>query len=541
MAVEVFPIDRASAQVVVNAAVNWLAGGDGRTSARQRLSTGQRVGIVLLALVVVAGLIVAPVGTAVLGAAFFTLAYLATLAHRVLMFRASMRADPFHRVSDEEARAVPDDDLPMYTLLVPAFGEPEVMADLIRSLSRLDYPRHRMAVELLLEEGDDATLAAALACDTDMVVNVRVLPVGSPQTKPRALNYGLLLSESELVTIYDAEDRPEPLQLRRAAVALGRLGPEWGCLQARLGFYEADRNLLSKWFCAEYLTWFTCFLPGAVELGGVVPLGGTSNHFRRAALDDVGAWDPFNVTEDADLGIRLQRNGYRIGVLDSETLEEVNSDTINWVKQRSRWQKGYLQTALVHLRRPRRVIDELGWKGLVHLLLFIGGTPLLAVANLCFWALTAFWFATRAHAVETVFPGIVFYMATAAWLLGNFVMAYLGVVTLLITEREELLPAVLMAPLYWVLMSIASLRAAIQLVIDPFHWEKTTHGLAPSDPPAEPTSSIPTPIPTSIPTSIPPSMPGVGTPSVDSGHAPSLVTVGRMGRQPPVLEGRPTR
>ncbi len=524
MAVEV--VEMADAGLAVNVAVGWMAGGFEDTSARRRTSRGQRLVALGVLAVVVVGLVLDPIDTAITGATLLTFAYLGTLVHRIVMFRASMRSDAFCRVTDDEARAVPDDELPTYAVLVPAFGEPSVMAGLIASLGRLEYPRERMSVVLLLEEGDDATLQAALAVETDLTVEVLVLPEGKPQTKPRALNYGLMWSRSELVTIYDAEDRPEPLQLRRAAVALDRLGADWGCLQARLGFYDADRNLLSKWFCAEYLTWFTCFLPGAVEIGGVVPLGGTSNHFRRTALDAVGAWDPFNVTEDADLGIRLQRCSYRVGVLDSETLEEVNSDTINWVKQRSRWQKGYLQTALVHLRDPRRVVRELGWKGLAHLLLFIAGTPMLAVANLCFWALTALWFGTRAHAIEAVFPGAVFYLATAAWLIGNFVIAYLGVVTLLITDRDELLPAVLATPLYWVLMSISSLRAALQLVIDPFHWEKTAHGLSQESTDAEAATAPDRADP---------------EPSVDLTHAPALVALGRTRGQPPVLEGRPTR
>lgn len=471
-------IPRAHAEQSMAYGLDWVERCQPGMSARTRTTRGQRLFMAALLSAVVVCLVVWPLGTAVALATGCVLLYAATITHRVLAFRSSLRHDPFVRVSDDEARSFPDEELPTYTVLVPAFREPEVIPELIRSLERLEYPRDRLEVKLLLEEGDQATLDAALAVVTDVPVEILVAPAGEPQTKPRALNYGLLWSTGELVTIYDAEDRPEPLQLRRAAVALRSLPPDWACLQARLDFYDSNRNLLTKWFTADYLTWFNCFLPGMVVQRGVVPLGGTSNHFRRSALVATGAWDPYNVTEDADLGLRLQCSGYRVGVLDSVTYEEANSDVINWVKQRSRWQKGYLQTALVHLRRPRRFIDQMGWRGLVHLILFVAGTPLLGVLNLLFWSLTLTWVVTSAGWIEAVFPGAVFYLSTAVWLLGNLTIAYLGLVTLLEVRRPDLLWSTLLAPLYWVLMSLAALRALLQLIVDPFHWEKTTHGLS---------------------------------------------------------------
>jgi cellulose synthase/poly-beta-1,6-N-acetylglucosamine synthase-like glycosyltransferase len=477
MPVEVTPMSGPQARATANAAINWLAGGSPATSARQRVTRGQVAVFLGLVVVTVGGLIVSPVGTAVVGATLFTLAYLATLAHRVVMFRASMRSDPFHRVSDEEARAVRDEDLPAYAVLVPAFGEPEVMAGLIRSLEELDYPRDRLQVKLLLEEGDDDTLAAALAVATPLRVEVLIVPAGSPQTKPRALNFGLLWSDSELVTIYDAEDRPEPLQLRRAAVALARLGPEWGCLQARLGFYEADRNLLSKWFCAEYLTWFTCFLPGAVELGGVVPLGGTSNHFRRDALVDVGAWDPFNVTEDADLGIRAAMHGYRVGIVNSTTYEEANKHVGNWLRQRSRWIKGYMQTALVFSRDPVGLVRRAGWKHTLGFALLIGGTPLIFLIQPISIILTLIWLFTRSSLLEALFPPVVLYLSLFNLLIGNALAIYVNMFAVFKRKLHMLVLFSLFNPFYWVLHSIASFKALGQLFTKPYYWEKTDHGL----------------------------------------------------------------
>ena len=201
------------------------------------------------------------------------------------------------------------------------------------------------------------------------------VPPAEPRTKPKALNFGLTLARGQLIAVYDAEDDPESLQLRRAVVAMRRLGPEVGCLQAKLSYNNPEQNLITRWFTLEYAMWFTFFLPGLASMGAPIPLGGTSNHFRRGVLRALGGWDPYNVTEDADLGIRMYREGYRVRVLESNTLEEANSDFVNWVKQRSRWYKGYLQTFLVHMRSPRQLRREMGWKGTAHFCVFVGGTP----------------------------------------------------------------------------------------------------------------------------------------------------------------------
>ena len=455
---------------------------DGLT-AHRRLSRTQAVVLVLAILGVVVMGLISPWPTMIGLSAVAIGVYVVTLAERVHAFSGSLTADPMIRVTDDEARAIPDEALPTYSVLIPLYHEPDVVADLVEALGRLEYPAHKLQIRFLMEEDDKETLAVATSIETALPIQVLVVPEGTPRTKPRALNYGLQLSHSELVTIYDAEDRPEPLQLRRAAAAFMANGPELVCLQARLEFFGAERGLLARWFCLEYLTWFRCLLPGMVSRQGVLPLGGTSNHFRRAELVSVGAWDPYNVTEDADLGIRLERNGHRIGILDSVTMEEVNSDLVNWIKQRSRWQKGYLQTALVHLRSRRLDGSRRSWRSLVHLVLFIAGTPVLALCNLVFWTLSLLWLVFRAEVIESLFPGMLFYVAVGVWLLGNFTIAYLSVLTVHITRRHDLLGAALLSPIYWILMSIASVRAAIQLVVDPFHWEKTAHGYqAPPEP-----------------------------------------------------------
>jgi len=225
--------------------------------------------------------------------------------------------------------------------------------------------------------------------------------------------------------------------------------------------------------------WFSFFLPGLVALNAPIPLGGTSNHFRRTALRDLGGWDPYNVTEDCDLGIRMFREGYRIRVLESITLEEANSDFVNWVKQRSRWYKGYLQTFLVHLRSPVMVTREMGFKGVVHLSAFVGGTPTLAIMNPIFWLLTIVWFVAHPVLLLQIIPAPVYYVSLFLWALGNFLLWYLTILTARQTMGYRLVLAAMIVPIYWIMMSIAAVKAGWQLVVTPSFWEKTAHGLGP--------------------------------------------------------------
>jgi cellulose synthase/poly-beta-1,6-N-acetylglucosamine synthase-like glycosyltransferase len=403
--------------------------------------------------------------------------YIAVTLNRLLLFIRAGRTHTIFAVSDDEARAVPDDELPVYSILVPAYREPDVIAALLAGLDRLEYPRDKLDVKVVLEEDDAETIAAVEAARPADYVTVVLVPPGEPRTKPKALNYALPLCRGEVVTIYDAEDTPEPLQLRRAVCTLARAGEDTVCVQAKLSFRNVDQNLITKWFTIEYAMWFAMFLPGLVSLGAPLPLGGTSNHFRRQVLEELGAWDPYNVTEDADLGLRLARRGYRCGVLESTTLEESNSDFINWVKQRSRWYKGYLQTSVVHLRHPVLLYQQLGFTGFAEVLLFVLGTPLLAGLNPLFWLMTGLWFTGHPHIIKDLFPAPLFYPALLCWIFGNFLVAYLTILTCRAMGRADLLFAALLVPIYWVMMAVAAIKAGWQLVASPAFWEKTAHGL----------------------------------------------------------------
>ena len=461
---------------VVTARVTGGATFPREMSAEDTLSSGQRRVILGGLIVLAVFFVLAPLATLIGIIAIAISLYAAVLVQRARIFWLAMEQPEMISISDEEARAVPASKLPIYTILIPAYREPQVIGRLLDAVRALEYPIHKLDVKLLLEQDDPETLEAAMAAGAGSHIEVvRVPPVG-PRTKPKACQVGLARARGRYVTIFDAEDEPEPLQLRRAIVAFRR-HKDIACFQAILSYRNPGQNLITRWFTAEYAMWFRQFLPGLVRLGAPLPLGGTSNHFRRRVLREVGAWDPFNVTEDADLGIRLSRAGHRTAVLESTTWEEANSDFVNWVKQRSRWYKGYLQTWLIHLRQPRRLWRELGPRGFIGFNLFVGGTPLIAIINPIFWALTAVWFLAHPAIIESLFPSWLYYAGLACFVGGNFMFLYGSMVSAQSTGRPDVVLAAALSPIYWVMMSIAAMKATIQLVSAPSFWEKTTHGL----------------------------------------------------------------
>jgi cellulose synthase/poly-beta-1,6-N-acetylglucosamine synthase-like glycosyltransferase len=372
------------------------------------------------------------------------------------------------QVSDDELAALRDEELPTYTLLVPLHREAEVLPALVASLSGLDYPREKLEVRLLLEEDDAATVAAARQLALQPPFRLLVIPDSVPKTKPKACNYGLYTCESDLLVIYDAEDRPEPDQLRKAVAAFAKLPDDVICLQAKLNYYNPRQNLLTKWFTAEYSVWFDLFLPGLTASRAPIPLGGTSNHFKVAELKQLGG---------CDLGVRLHKHGHSTAVVDSTTWEEANSNLVGWVRQRSRWCKGYIQTYLVHMRRPVGLLRQLGFRDWFSFQMTIGGMIFCLLINPIYWCMTALWFATRWELISAIFPLWVFALGTVCLFLGNFAFIYLMVVGCMKRGYYDLVKYAVVCPVYWVLMSIGGWKAALQLVWRPHYWEKTTHGL----------------------------------------------------------------
>jgi glycosyltransferase XagB len=458
-------------------AIDGLRVRDPLLSAAVAFTRNQRIFFLSLVIILVAALIFRPYWALIAVAGVCTFMYLITLLDRFIMFSHGLRADAILRVSDEEALALPEERLKSYTVLVPAYGEPEVIAQLLDSVRQFDYPRHLLQVLLMLEEDDLPTIEAAEAAGVDQVASIIKVPPAQPRTKPKACNYGLHFATGEIVTIFDAEDMPDPLQLRRVVAAFERSAPETVCVQARLSYRNARQNLLTAWFTIEYDVWFNFLLPGVMRMNAPVPLGGTSNHLRTSVLRDLGAWDPFNVTEDADLGVRIAAKGFRTAVLDSVTWEEANSDTINWLRQRSRWYKGYLQTWLVYMRRPGWLISELGLIPAVRFTFLMAGTPVIAVLNLLFWYLSLTWVLGQPDTIAAMFPPVVYYPALVCLVIGNAATMYMNLIGCREGRDPLLVVAVLTFPLYWLLMSIAALKGTWQLITRPSYWEKTAHGL----------------------------------------------------------------
>ncbi|HXB14301.1 MAG TPA: glycosyltransferase [Solirubrobacteraceae bacterium] len=389
------------------------------------------------------------------------------------------------------ARAMPSglvrDDrlLPRYTVLVPVYREANVIGELMDNLGRLDYPAEKLEILVLLESDDTETIDAARAARPPATVRLVIVPDAAPKTKPKACNVGLVLARGDLLVIYDAEDRPDPQQLRKAVAAFEQAGPQTVCMQARLRYWNSGANLLTRMFSLEYGYWFGTMLPGLDRLGLPIPLGGTSNHFRVAQLRGLLGWDPHNVTEDADLGLRAAVEGYRVGVIDSDTDEEACARLAPWIRQRTRWIKGYMQTALVHARSPRRLVRQVGVVDAAGFLLLIAGTPLTFLLAPAMWAGTAAWYGFGEPHLPLLDSGAFWTIATINLIVGNGIMIALNVLAAVRGQGWRAAPFALLNPLYWVLHSIAAWRAAVQLIRNPFYWEKTPHGLgAPARPPA---------------------------------------------------------
>lgn len=382
--------------------------------------------------------------------------------------------------------AAPDGDLPLtparlpvISLLVPLFHEPEVAPNLLRNLDALDYPRERLDLCLILESDDEMTRNALNSATLPDHAQVIEVPEGSIRTKPRALNYALNFARGSIIGIYDAEDHPDKDQLLQVARQFARADARTACLQGALDYYNYRANWIARCFTLEYAAWFRVILPGLQRLGLAIPLGGTTLFLRRHAIEDAGGWDAHNVTEDADLGFRLARRGYRVEMLASTTGEEANARIWPWIRQRTRWLKGYAITWAVHMRNPAALWRDLGPWRFVGLQIVLLGTVLqflLAPVVLTFWLLPLFG--------QSPFAGIWSWLLLALFLLAegvNAVAAGLGVIR---AGKARLIAAIPMLHLYFPLASIAAWRALGQVFDAPFHWEKTAHGIFP--PPAQP-------------------------------------------------------
>lgn len=414
-------------------------------------------------------------------AAFVFLVNTANMALRIAVLLAGIgrhHAEPEALVESGAIRLADKHALPRISLLVPLFREAAVVDGLIGALRRLDYPCELLDVKLLLEAGDGPTHDAIAARVLPPWMETIIVPPGHPQTKPRAMNHALDFCTGEFVGILDAEDRPEPDQLLRIARHLRAAPQEVACVQCQLSYWNAAENWLTRCFQIEYAIWFDVLLGGFRRLGLPIPLGGTSVYFRRSALQRLGGWDAWNVTEDADLGMRLARQGMRCEVVRSTTLEEANCRLGSWIRQRSRWLKGYFITWMCHMRAPVRFWREIGPRGFFGFNAIFLGAATAYLAMPVFWFTSLEWLLTGSSIWDGIAPEWVAWPVGASLLAGQAVM--LATASLALRRRRALglLPWVASLPFYWTLGAVAAWKAVAELFVAPFYWDKTRHGIS---------------------------------------------------------------
>jgi cellulose synthase/poly-beta-1,6-N-acetylglucosamine synthase-like glycosyltransferase len=369
--------------------------------------------------------------------------------------------------------AAPD---PTISILVALYRESDIAARLVRRLARLDYPEDRLDVILAVEADDATTRDALAAAALPPWMRIVVVPEGRVKTKPRALNHALDHARGTIIGVYDAEDAPEPDQLRKVVAHFRRAGPEVACLQGVLDYYNPRSNWLSRCFTIEYAGWFRLILPGIARLGLVVPLGGTTLFFRREVLEDLGGWDAHNVTEDADLGIRLARHGHRTEIVATVTGEEANCRAIPWVKQRSRWIKGYMMTWAVHMRCPGRLWRQLGPRAFLGFQVMFFGSIAQALLAPLMWSFLLVPFGLD-HPLTAVLPAAAFWTIMAVFLLSEAANLAIGIVGIRRSGQGLSAWWVPTLKLYFPLATLAAYKALAELVLRPFYWDKTAHGL----------------------------------------------------------------
>jgi len=445
-------------------------------NARPELSAAPRgwqlgIGWLMASAAYAAAMIVLPRAAAVATTATLSVTFLAWTALRLVGAATAWHA--------WRAIQVAPHDLPVYTVIVALYDEADAVEGLVSALRGLEYPHEKLQIILALEPDDLATRDALEQFDLGPPFETVIAPDSGPRTKPKALNAALAFARGSFTAVFDAEDRPAHDQFHRALdVFLGSTEPI-ACVQARLTIDNTHDGWLARMFTAEYAGLFDVLLPGLSQRRLPLPLGGSSNHFRTDVLRAVGGWDPYNVTEDADLGMRLARLGHRTAVIASTTYEEAPARTGPWLRQRTRWFKGWIQTWAVHMRDPLRLLRDLGLAGFLAFQLVVGGTVLSALVHPVFLVLFAIslakgWAPLTGDPIALVLTTL----SGSALVSGYLTSATLGLIGL---KRRGLLRqsyVLLLMPIHWVLLSAAAWRALWQLMRDPYRWEKTRHGLA---------------------------------------------------------------
>ncbi|MBM2818066.1 MAG: glycosyl transferase family 2 [Parcubacteria group bacterium] len=448
-------------------------------SAIRTFAPWQKYALIIGIMALTAGFFFYPFRTAIAAMAILTTVYFIDVFFNLFLVVKSLHNPPEINFSADDIRAIDDKSLPIYSILCPLYKEARILPYFIEAIGKLDWPKDKLDVILLLEENDIETIEISKNMNLPSYIRTSIVPHSMPKTKPKACNYGLSAARGEYLVIYDAEDIPDTDQLKKAYLGFQKVSSNTKCLQAKLNYFNPHHNLLTRLFTAEYSLWFDLVLTGLQSINTFIPLGGTSNHFRTKDLLALKGWDPFNVTEDCDLGARLFKYGYKTAIINSVTLEEANSHLGNWLRQRSRWIKGYMQTYLVHMRNP---IDFLKINGFHAFLmqLNIGGKIAFMLINPILWIMTFTYFALYeivGSSIESLYPTPVFYMAVISMIFGNFLYLFYYMIGAAKRGYWPLIKYVFLIPLYWFFMSAAALIALYQLFVKPHFWEKTRHGL----------------------------------------------------------------
>ncbi len=377
------------------------------------------------------------------------------------------------------AIACADSELPIYTILVPLYKEEKTLHKLVAAIENLDYPLSKLDIKLIVEADDEITINAIKTLQPSRIFEMIPVPYSLPRTKPKACNYALRFARGEYVTIYDADDIPEPDQLKKVLYKFQN-EPELVCVQARLNYFNRSENILTRMFAIEYSNLFDFMVFALEKLNIPIPLGGTSNHFRIENLRQLYAWDPYNVTEDADLGIRISQQGWRCGMVWSLTNEEAPISVWAWIKQRTRWIKGHMQTYLVHMRKPMQLYKKLGLVGFMGMQFFLGASTLIFIISPIMWLVYGLFIAgiIRLDVNMPVWFDVMLNFSIMALVLGIIVQVAFAIASILRNGWKDMLVYSLLYPCYWILHSVASFRAIWQLVKCPHYWEKTTHGVS---------------------------------------------------------------
>ncbi|SHH83924.1 glycosyltransferase [Marivita hallyeonensis] len=387
-----------------------------------------------------------------------------------------------YRKPIKNPQAIPLDEHPVVSIMVPMYREERIANELIARLNRLTYPKALMDVVLIVEKFDKHTKRMIEDQSLPSWMRMIEVPDGRIRTKPRALNYAFKFTRGDIVGILDAEDAPATDQIERVVEAFHAAPKEVACVQGILDFYNTRSNWIARCFTIEYATWFRVILAGAARIGLQIPLGGTTVYLRRHALQEVGAWDAHNVTEDADLGVRLARFGYQTILLPTVTREEANNRMIPWIKQRSRWLKGYMITYIVHMRRPFRHWREVGTKKFVGFQLFFLTSILQFTLAPALWSFWLVFFGLSTPFMD-VFPSDWMKGLLALFLMTELISLMIGFAAVARTQHEKLMQWVPMMMFYHPMGVFAAYKALAELVMNPFYWDKTKHGMSSPDTP----------------------------------------------------------